>query len=200
MPLKKRLGSDPSNTAADGHYIVGKGRPPKSGQFKKDDGRARGRRPKGAKNLASDLREELASRVTVTVGGVQKKVSRQRAIVMRLADNATKGQNSAIALTLEYQQTLVDPALEREAQQKLAKPDRDMTHLSCAELEVLLYILAKIDDNDYENKDIIGIIPVYRDGFYLCSDANDAIEAGLKSYGIEITRSLYFPPKCQVIN
>lgn len=200
MPLKKRFGSDPNITAADGHYIVGKGRPPQSGQFKKDDGRARGRRPKGVKNLASDLREELGSRVTVTVGGVPKKVSRQRAIVMRLADNATKGQNSAIALTLEYQQSLVDPAIEREAQQKLAEPECDMTVLSCAELEVFLYILAKIDDKDSEIKGIVGVIPIYRDGFYIDGDANDAIEAGLKSYGIQVTRSLYFPPKCQVVS
>jgi hypothetical protein len=86
-------------------------------KFRTGDGRQRGRRRKGTKNLATDLREELDARVIVTVGGSSKKITRQRAILMRLADNATKGQNPAIAMALDYKQRLVEPlfAKEREA-------------------------------------------------------------------------------------
>ena len=91
----------PGNLGPDGRYLVGKGKPPESGKFRAGDGRQRGRRRKGTKNLATDLMEELDARVTVTVGGTSKRITRQRAIVMRMADNATKGQNPAIAMTLD---------------------------------------------------------------------------------------------------
>ena len=58
----------PGNVTLDGDYIVGKGKPPDSGKFRAGDGRQRGRRPKGTRNLATDLRAELDARVTVNVG------------------------------------------------------------------------------------------------------------------------------------
>lgn len=198
MPRKGRFPYEASNTTDDGHYIVGKGRPPESGQFKKDDGRQRGRRPKGTNNLATDLREELGSRVTVTVGGVPKKVSRQRAIVMRLADNATKGQNRAIALALNYQLTLVEPMLKPEGQGILAAIDRADERLTAAEVRTMSYISCKFGDREYEG-DLIGVIPVYKEGTYLSLDDFKEIESGLKAYGIELIDNRgCFPPKCKV--
>ena len=90
----------PGNVTPDGDYVVGKGKPPESGKFRAGDGRQRGRRPKGTNNLATDLRAVLETRVTVNVGGIPKKVTRQQAILMRLADNAsTKGQTPAIGMS-----------------------------------------------------------------------------------------------------
>jgi hypothetical protein len=198
MPRKRRFEFDASNTTADGHYIVGKGRPPESQQFKKNDGRQRGRRPKGTKDLATDFREELGSRVTVTVGGVSKKVSRQRAIVMRLADNATKGQNQAIALALDYQRTLVDPLVQSEGRSKLADCGQDFSRLSVEEIKIMRYITGKLEGKEHSG-DVVGVIPVYRHGKYL-PEISEAIETGLKAYGIEITeKSFVFPPQCKVI-
>lgn len=142
MPRKGRFEFDPDNTTADGHYIVGKNRPPEKGKFRPGDGRPRGRRPKGTRNLTSDLREELNGLVTVTVAGEKKRVSRQRAIVMRLADNAVKGQNPAIAMTLEYQQRLVEPLLAVE-QERAADEVYDYKLLTLDEMRAMEYFLAK---------------------------------------------------------
>ena len=200
MPRKKGGGFDPTNTTEDGDYIIGKGRPPESGQFKKGDGRERGRRPKGTNNLATDLREVLAARVKVTVGGKPKKVTRQRSIVMRLADSATKGQISAIALSLNLQQALVDPVLEVDGQIKLEDRDRIIERTSFAEMEVMFYINCKIEGRDYKG-DLIGVIPVYKDGTYLSTQHCKDIEAGMKNYGIEMTeRYTSFPPKCKLMS
>lgn len=196
MARKGRFGFDPSNTTPDGHYIVGKGRPPDHGKFKKGDGRQRGRRPKQTKNLASDLREELQSSVAVTVGGVAKKVTRQRAVVMRMADNATKGQTSAIALLLELQQRLVDPITQQEDQRR--ERERDYSCLSNLELNVMLYLTAKVEHvEDVESK-IVGLIPIYDDGRYLTAEMHEAISAGLRAYGVEIDGSVTFPPRCRL--
>lgn len=94
----------PGNETEDGSYKVGKGKPPESGQYREGDGRPRGRRKKGTKNHRTDFEEEMASTVTVTVNGKPRKVSSQRAIFMRLADNARRGQNSAIQTVLKIQE------------------------------------------------------------------------------------------------
>ena len=200
MPRRKRFDFDPSNTAENGDFIVGKARPPESGKFRKGDGRKRGRRPKGTNNLATDLRKELESRVTVTVGGVPKKVSRQQAIVMRLADNATKGQPSATALTLEYQQRLVDPALAREERQRLAQTKQDFSRLSVEELLILEYLMSKSYEGKSAPSPLIGVIPVFKDGGYLSAESRAFINAGLASYGIEIDERSFFPPICRPID
>ena len=184
MRRKGGFGFDPSNTTEDGHYIVGKGKPPDSGKFKKGDGRRRGRRPKGTRNLATDLCEEFGSSVAVTVGGVAKKVSRQRAIVMRLADNATKGQTSAIALALELQQRLVDPLLGEERQQSAY--DKDLKRLSDLELEALIYLAAKVEGVEHsEVSNVVGVLPIFAEGHYISAGLHDEIRRCLSAYHIE---------------
>ena len=133
----------PHNVGLDGQYLVGKGKPPESGKFRAGDGRQRGRRRKGTKNLATDLREELDARVTVTVGGSSKKITRQRAILMRLADNATKGQNPAIAMALDYQQRLVAPLLAKEQEARSAKDQANWSFLSIDERRAMEYLFLK---------------------------------------------------------
>lgn len=172
----------PGNTTPEGDYRVGKGRPPENGKFRKGDGRKRGRRSKGTRNLASDLREVLDSPVSVTVGGSAKRVTRQRAVVMRMADNATKGQTSAIALLLELQQRLVDPMLQEEAQR--LQREQDLTCLSDVELDALIYLSAKLGNAEEMNTDVVGVVPIYRAGHYLSSHIQKDIEAGLASYGV----------------
>lgn len=133
----------PGNVGSDGDYLVGKGKPPESGKFRTGDGRQRGRRRKGTKNLATDLREELDARVTVTVGGSSKKITRQRAILMRLADNATKGQNPAIAMALDYQQRLVEPLFAKEQEAMAAKERPNFRLLTLDERLGLEYLMTK---------------------------------------------------------
>lgn len=69
------------NTRADGSYNTGKFRPPVSGQFAVDDGRPRGRRSRGVKNLMTEWREELDQKITINEGGKARKVTKRRALI-----------------------------------------------------------------------------------------------------------------------
>ena len=78
---------------------VGYKRPPVHSRFRKGcSGNPKGR-PKGTKNLGTDLNEVLQERITVREGDRKKKISKQRAIVMTLVTKTLKGdQRSANTL------------------------------------------------------------------------------------------------------
>jgi len=80
-----------------GKYEVGFGKPPKSGQFKKGHSGNRKGRPKGARGLKTDLKAELAERVSITENGKTRKLTKQQLLVKRLATSALKGDMRAIS-------------------------------------------------------------------------------------------------------
>lgn len=74
---------------------VGFKSPPKRTQFKPgQSGNPKGR-PKGTKNLRTDLSEELAEKITVTEGGQQLVISKQRAMLKSLMAKSIKGETVA---------------------------------------------------------------------------------------------------------
>jgi hypothetical protein len=80
------------------HYEVGYGKPPKHTRFNEGhSGNPKGR-PKGTKNLKTDLMEELSERISVSEGGKPKKLSKQRALVKSLTAKAIKGDAKAISI------------------------------------------------------------------------------------------------------
>ena len=69
-----------------GIYEVGFGKPPRSSQFKPgQSGNAAGR-PRGAKNFATALEQELKSRVLVTENGRRKRISKREVIAKHLVN------------------------------------------------------------------------------------------------------------------
>jgi len=95
------------NTRPDGSYDVGRNRTPEETRFKKNDGRPRGRRPKGVRNIDSEFERELRRKVTVREDGKERVVSKSLSIDLRLIDNAgRKGQNVAIAMVDERRQRI----------------------------------------------------------------------------------------------
>jgi hypothetical protein len=78
---------------------VGHGKPPKHSQFKPgQSGNPQGRKPLFG-NFASDLFEELNAETSIRENGVERKVSKQRAIINALVEAAISG-NMRVASTL----------------------------------------------------------------------------------------------------
>jgi hypothetical protein len=94
-------------------YKVGYGRPPKAGQFKKgQSGNLRGR-PRGRRNLATDLAAELGEHVTVREDGSPRRVSKQRALIKSLMAKALQGDvRASTAFLALYARVITEPAEE----------------------------------------------------------------------------------------
>jgi hypothetical protein len=87
--MTKRKQDDSSER--DGDYKVGYRKPPKTHQFTPgQSGNPRGR-PKGSKNLAADLREELSERIPVVENGKPRTLTKQRALLKAQVAKAISG-------------------------------------------------------------------------------------------------------------
>lgn len=91
----------PGNTRADGSYETGKYRTPKHSQFRKGDGRRRGRRPKGSPNIDTFIERELRRKVTLKENGKERKLSKAELIELRLLAKAFAGDLRAIDMVHE---------------------------------------------------------------------------------------------------
>jgi Family of unknown function (DUF5681) len=79
-------------TAAKGYK-----KPPTHTRFAKGkSGNPRGR-PKGARNLTTELRDELSERISITEGGVKRMVSKQRGLVKTLYARSIQGDMRAMS-------------------------------------------------------------------------------------------------------
>ena len=76
-------------------YKVGYGKPPQGNQFKPGTSGNPAGRPKGTKNLRTDLSEELAEKISVTEGGQKLVISKQRAMLKSMMAKSIKGDTTA---------------------------------------------------------------------------------------------------------
>jgi Family of unknown function (DUF5681) len=80
-----------SKRPAAENYEVGYGKPPKANRFKQgQSGNPKGR-PKGSKNAATISRETLDRKIAIREGGKTRMVSVREGILLKLAEDALKG-------------------------------------------------------------------------------------------------------------
>lgn len=90
------------------NYEVGYGKPPVHTRFKPGrSGNPKGR-PKGTKNLKTDLLEELSERITIREGDHTRKVSKQRALIKNFVARGLKGDVRLSTLLVSMMMRLLD--------------------------------------------------------------------------------------------
>ncbi len=82
-------------------YDVGYGKPPKEHQFPKGTSGNLEGRPKGARNLKTDLLEELGEMMNVREGGRERRISKQRALIKTQVARALNGNDRAAAKIID---------------------------------------------------------------------------------------------------
>lgn len=101
---------------------VGYGRPPKHSQFKPGTSGNSGGRPKGTKNLKTELKEELAELIDLNEGGVRKRVSKRRAMLKTLVARAVKGNTKAATVVIDMMHRLLNED-EDESRSRTLRPE-----------------------------------------------------------------------------
>ena len=92
----------PGNERADGSYAIGKNRTPETTRFAKGDGRPRGKRSKERKNLLTEWREELDTRIPLNEGGKTSKISKRRGLIKTQINRGLKTSDRAAETSLRY--------------------------------------------------------------------------------------------------
>ena len=89
-------------------YEVGYKKPPQHTRFQPgQSGNPRGR-PKGTKNLKTDLMEELGEKIVVREGDRSQKISKQRALLKSMVNRAIQGDAGATTIALSTMMRLLD--------------------------------------------------------------------------------------------
>jgi hypothetical protein len=107
-----------------GDYEVGYCNPPKRTRFKPgQSGNPRGR-PKGTRNLKTDLAEELCERIVISEGGRTHAVSKQRGMLKQLMAKALKGDVRAANTILGLVERLLDARADADLSAAINAQDK----------------------------------------------------------------------------
>jgi sugar/nucleoside kinase (ribokinase family) len=121
-------------------FEVGYGKPPKHSQFQAGcSGNPKGR-PKGSKNLATQLSDALSEKVVITKDGRRLKVSKFEVILTQVVNKSAGGDLNAARLVISLLQ-----GMEVQAAQELAqKPNAEERSLAKEDASVLANLNARL--------------------------------------------------------
>jgi Family of unknown function (DUF5681) len=102
---------------------VGYGRPPKASRFAPGkSGNPRGR-PKGSRSVGAILNGIMSQKVTVSEGGRTRRVSRLEVMLLRLANDAARGDARITKLLLELNDRYGQPIEGGDPSEELSSDD-----------------------------------------------------------------------------
>src|SRR5437868_3298128 len=104
-------------------FEVGFGKPPRSRRFKPGQSGNPNGRPRGAKNFATALEEELNARLTVTENGRRRRISKREVIAKHLVNKAASGDLKAIPLLLNETRARENEAADAGPDQVFDTPE-----------------------------------------------------------------------------
>ncbi|MCG8509588.1 MAG: DUF5681 domain-containing protein [Rhodospirillales bacterium] len=131
---------------AENEYEIGYKKPPKHTQFKPgQSGNSRGR-PKGAKDLKTELMEELSEKISIKESGQPKKVSKQRAVFKTITARAVQGDTRAANILVNLMFRLLHDETDAPANMNLTAADEAI--LTRFEQQVLDKMRRRSDGNE----------------------------------------------------
>jgi len=107
-------------------YEVGYRKPPKASRWRKGQSGNRRGRQKGARNLMTELIEELGEAISVKEQGVPRSITKQRAVIKAMTAKAIQGDTRAGNILINLMFRLLHPELIENASTELAKEDQDI--------------------------------------------------------------------------
>ena len=127
-----------SDTKRD--YTIGYGKPPKGRPFQKGQS-GNPRTPRGQNGFAALLAAELDARVTITINGRRRRMTKREAIVAQMVDKSTSADLRAIKMLIDMQKeaeaktgTASPVSAELTGPAELAAEDREVVELFVARL------------------------------------------------------------------
>jgi uncharacterized protein DUF5681 len=124
--MKENGGQEnPPNPDKD-DYKVGYKKPPEHSRFQKGQSGNKNGRPKGTKNLKTDLVEVLREKITIRQGERTMKVTKQRGFVLSLVAKALKGDSRASNVLLTVIGRIIDPDSGLNMEPALTAEEREV--------------------------------------------------------------------------
>ena len=127
---------------------VGYGKPPKHSQFKKgQSGNPKGR-PKGTKNLKTDLEEVLQKKVVIVEGGRRKVVRISQALFMVAANKGVTGDTKPAFQLLEMGLRILDQGEAGSEEEALTADDLALIEAHTQEVKRVRVQTSQSSGND----------------------------------------------------
>lgn len=104
----------------------GFGNPPSEHRFKKGQSGNRKGRPKGTRNLKTDLAAMLNGNVEITVNGIHRRMTRQEAMLLSLFQRAVSKETGAAKTLLDLVVKLLPPDSTPEIASVLSQSDQNI--------------------------------------------------------------------------